>query len=62
MAKFGPRQGAVSSKLASPYQAVQTSSPEFAATSNYDDYKTETAKMYVPRSDHLLVTDLIQPP
>jgi coatomer subunit delta len=48
IAKFGPRQsGGFASNLgSSQYQSVRTSSPDIAATSHYNDYKTENAKKY----------------
>ena len=50
MAKFGPRQsgGFGSNFGSSQYQSVRTSSPDIAATSHYDNYKSETAKKYSP--------------
>ena len=62
MAKFGPRQsgGFASNFGSSQYQSVRTSSPDVAATSHYDNYKTETAKKYSPTRDMADIDLLLQ--
>jgi hypothetical protein len=57
MAKFGPRQSAFGSNMGSgQYQSVRASSPDVAATSYYDNYKSESSKKYYPF--FVLIVDL----